>query len=63
MGWTLTVQDFDSDGLFLLDGLCVRKAGVTDVVVPRVLLQDIGEVQVSIQRLGHTAALRQPLEV
>ena len=59
----LTVEDFDSDGLFLLDGLCVWEAGVADVVVPGVLSEHIREVKVSVQGLGHPAALRQPLEV
>lgn len=59
----LTVKNLDGDGLFLLDGLCVWKAGVADVVIPGILSEYIREVQVSIQRLGHSAALRKPLEV
>lgn len=59
----LTVEDLDGDWLFLLDGLCVREAGVADVVVPWILSENIREVKVSIERLGHPAALRQPLEV
>lgn len=59
----LTVEDLNGDGLFLLDGLCVWEAGVADVVVPRILSKYISEVEVSVQGLGHPAALRQPLEV
>lgn len=59
----LTVQDLDGNGLFLLDGLCVREAGVADVVVPGILSEHVGEVKVSVQGLGHPPALRQPLEV
>ena len=62
-GVRLTVEDLDGDGLFLLDGLCVRETGVADVVVPRILSKHVGEVQVSVEGLGHPAALRQPLEV
>lgn len=59
----LTVDDLDGDGLFLLDGLRVWEAGVADVVIPGILSEYIREVKVSIQGLGHPAALRQPLEV
>lgn len=59
----LTVEDLDSDGLFLLDGLCVWEAGVADVVIPGILSEHIREVKVSVQGLGHPAALRQPLKV
>lgn len=59
----LTVEDLDGDGLLLLDGLRVREAGVADVVVPGVLAKHVGEVKVSVQRLGHPVALGQPLEV
>lgn len=53
----------DGDGLLLLDGLRVREAGVADVVVPGILHQDVGEVQVSVQTLRHSPALRQTLEI
>lgn len=59
----LTVKDLDSDGLFLLDGLCVREASVAGVVVPGVLSADIRKVKVTVQGLGHPAALRQLLKV
>jgi len=59
----LTVEDFDSDRLLLLDGLCVWEAGVADVVIPGVLSAYIREVQVTVKRLGHPLALRQPLKV
>lgn len=44
----LTVEDPDGDGLFLLDGLRVREAGVADVVIPGILSEHIGEVKVSV---------------
>ncbi len=59
----LTAEDLDGDGLFLLDGLSVREAGIADVVVPRILSENIREVKVSVQGLGHPVALRQSLEV
>lgn len=59
----LTIEDLDGDWLFLLDCLCVREAGVADVVIPGILSEYIREVKVSIQGLGHPSALRQPLEV
>lgn len=59
----LTVEDLDSDRLFLLDGLCVREAGVADVVIPWILFKYIREVKVSVQGLWDSAALRQPLEI
>lgn len=59
----LTVEDLDGDGLLLLDGLCVWEAGIADVVVPGILSEYIREVEVSVQGLGHPAALRQPLKV
>lgn len=59
----LTVQHGDRDGLLLLDGLCVREASVADVVGPAVFRKDIGEVQVSVQSLGHPFVQREPMEV
>lgn len=44
----LTCEDFDGNGLFLLDGLRVREAGVADVVVPGILSKDVREVKVSV---------------
>lgn len=60
---TLTAEDRDGDGLFLLDGLRVGEAGVADVVVTGILWEHVGEVEVSVERLGHPAALGQLLEV
>lgn len=60
---TLTAEDRDGDGLLLLDGLRVGEAGVADVVVPGILWEHVGEVEVSVEGLGHPAALRQLLEV
>lgn len=60
---TLTAEDRDGDGLFLLDGLRVGEAGVADVVVTGILWEHVGEVEVSVEGLGHPAALRQLLEV
>ncbi len=59
----LTVEHTDADGLLLLDSLRVREAGVADVVAPGVLRLDVGEVQVSVQSLRYTPALRQTLEI
>ncbi len=59
----LTVEHTDADGLLLLDGLCVWEASVADVVAPGVLRLDVGEVEVSVQSLRHTPALRQTLEI
>lgn len=59
----LTCEDFDGYGLFLLDGLRVREAGVADVVVPRILSEDVGEVKIPVQGLRYSATLGKPLEV
>lgn len=59
----LTCEDFDGNGLFLLDGLRVREAGVADVVIPGILSKDVREVKVSVQGLRYTATLRKPLKV
>lgn len=39
------------------------EAGVANVVVPGVLSANIGEVQVTVQRLRHPLALRELLKV
>lgn len=59
----LTCEDFDGYRLLLLDGLCVREAGVADIVIPRILPEDIGEVKVPVQGLRYSATLGKPLEV
>lgn len=61
--WRLTVEDLDSDGLLLLDGLSAWEACIADVVIPGVFSAHVGKVQVPIQGLGHSRALRQLLEV
>lgn len=39
------------------------EASVASVVVPGIFSENVREVKVSIQGLGHSAALRKPLEV
>lgn len=41
----------------------MREASVADVVGPAVFRKDIGEVQVSVQSLGHPFVQREPVEV
>lgn len=59
----LTVEDTDSDGLLLLNGLCVGEACVTDVVSSGIFLHNVGEVKISIQTLRDTLVLRETLEI
>lgn len=66
--WTVSVliltgEHCDRDGLFLLDGLCVQKTSIANVIAPSVFRENIGEVQVSVQGLGHTFIKLQLLEV
>lgn len=59
----LTVKHGDWNGLLLLDSLSVREASVANVVRPAVFRKDIGEVQITIQSLGHPFVQREPMEV
>lgn len=61
-GGRLTLQHCDGDGLLLLDGLRIWEAGIADVVVPAVLWEHVGKVQVAVQGLGHAIVQRQLLE-
>lgn len=53
----LTGRNFESEGVLLLDGVCEEEASIAAVVRVRVLAQNVGEVQVSIQTHGHSLIL------
>lgn len=54
----LTGQNFECEGVLLLDGVCEEEASVAAVVSVSIFGQNVGEVQVSIQTHGHSLILR-----
>lgn len=54
----LTGQNFECEGVLLLDGVCEKEASVAAVVNVSVFGQNVGEVQVSVQTHGYSLILR-----
>lgn len=54
----LTRQDFEGEGVLLLDGLREEEASVAAVVSVSIFGQDVGEVEVPVQTHGHPLILR-----
>lgn len=55
---SLTGQNFEGEGVLLLDGVCEEEASVAAVVSVSVFGQNVGEVQVPVQTHGHSLILR-----
>lgn len=54
----LTGQNFECEGVLLLDGVREEEASIAAVVSVSIFGQNIGEVQVPIQTHGHSLILR-----
>lgn len=54
----LTGQNFECEGVLLLDGVCEEEASIAAVISVSVFGQNVGEVQVPIQTHGDSLILR-----
>lgn len=56
-GLALTGENFEVEGVLLLDGMGEVEAGIAAVVRLHILQHHIGEIQVSVMALGDTLVL------